>query len=139
MILVSMLFLSCDNDDYPHAEIPSVVLNEFHAHYPNATDIEFIKVGRDYEVDFEIDGIDAGALISSEGILIKEKKEISVEKFPLGVQKALDKLGKNKIGNPEIVKTRKDSFYQVQVKRFGLDRRVVLDRTGKELEEKYWD
>lgn len=140
MVPIGLLFLSCDNDDYPHAEIPSIVLNEFFAHFPNALDVDFEKNGLNYEVDFEINEIDRGAIISAEGILIKEKKEVQMREIPLEVQNGLEKFEKNKIGELEIVKTLNDTFYQVQLKRFGFDKKIILDKAGKEnKEESFWD
>lgn len=140
MILVGLLFLSCDNDDYPYAEIPSVVLNELFAHFPNATDVDFKNTGLNYEVDFEINGKDAGALITEEGILIKEKKEVRVQEVPQEVLNSLKRFGKDKLADFEIVRSVEDSVYQVRVKRFGFDKKIVLDKTGKENKEvSFWD
>ena len=51
--MISLGFLSCDSDDYPHTEVPSVILNKFWIHFPNATDVEFTKSGEIFEVEFE--------------------------------------------------------------------------------------
>ena len=139
MILMGMLLFSCDNDDYPHAEIPSVVLNEFWSHFPKASDVEFAKTGDDYMVDFEWNGNDAGVVIAPAGVVIKEKMEISFEELPAGVKQALGKFRKNKIGDIEIVKINDNTFYQVEIKQFWLDKRIVLDTTGKEENKlSYW-
>src|SRR5690606_17347067 len=86
MILMGILLFSCDNDDYPHAAIPSVVLNEFWSHFPKASDVEFTKTGDDYMVDFEWNGNDAGVVIAPAGVVIKEKMEISFEELPARVK-----------------------------------------------------
>jgi len=137
---MGMLLISCDNDDYIHAQIPSVVLNEFWSHFPEASDVEFTKTGIDYEVDFKWKGNDAGVVIAPDGVGIKEKIEISYEELPAGVQHALGKYGKNKIGDVDIVKINDDNFYQVEVKQFWFDKRIVLDNSGKEDKTiTYWD
>lgn len=132
VILVASLVFSCDNDDYPHSEVPSVILNEFWTQFPDASDVEFKRMGENYEVEFELNGIDAGAFIAPSGNLIKEKKEILLEEFPAEVQNVLKKYGRKKIDNTERVITDQGIYYQAQVKRFWLDTKLVLDETGKE-------
>lgn len=137
-MLAGILFFSCDNDDYPYSGIPSIVLNEFWAHFPTATDVEFIKAGEDYEVDFEMSGKDAGAVIAHSGILVKEKQEIPFEQLPAEIQNALLEYGKDKIEDPEIIKSKDKVFYQVKIKRFLMDEKVVLDKWGKTAPHDYW-
>jgi len=132
MILIVVTLLSCDSDDYPYADIPSVVLNEFWSHFPDAKDVDFIKTGEDYEVDFELNGDDAGAVITPEGIVIREKKEVSFNELPGAVQQALAVFDKNKLGDIEIIQIPDDTYYQVEVKRFWVDKKMVFDKTGEE-------
>ncbi len=139
-MLVSLLLLSCDSDDYPYAEVPSVVLNEFWAQYPNAKDAEFKKSEEDHEVEFELFGKDHSAVISASGNILKEKKEIEWNELPPAVQQTLQKeYGEKKIEDPEWVKLGQEILYQVEVKRFFRDERVVLNRAGKpDPELNYW-
>lgn len=135
-----LTLLSCDNDDYPYADIPSVVLNEFWSHFPDAKDVDFNKIGEDYEVDFELNGNDAGAVITAEGIVIREKKEISFDELPAAVQEALNDLEKNKPGDIEVIQLPEDTYYQIELKRFWFDKKIVFDKTGEENKTlKYWD
>ncbi|MCC8360406.1 hypothetical protein [Salinimicrobium sediminilitoris] len=140
LVLMSFVLLSCDDDDYPYAEVPSVVLNEFWTQYPDGTDPEFNSIGEDYEVDFEINGNDYSALFSTSGNILKEKKEITWNKLPIEVQEALQKnYGQKKIEDPEWVRQGEDIYYQAEVKRFFLDEDIVLDAAGRlDSERKFW-
>lgn len=131
-MLVAYLIFSCDNDDYPYSEVPSIILNEFWTQFPDASDVEFKRKGENYEIEFEMNGIDAVASISPSGKLIKEKREILFEEFPAEVQKGLEKYGRKKINNSERVKTEHEIYYQAQVQQLWLDTKLVLDETGKE-------
>lgn len=139
-MLAGILFYSCDNDDYPHSAVPSIILNEFGIQFPSATDVEFTEVGKNYIVDFEMKGKDAGAVIAPSGTILKVKQEISFEQLPVEIQDALFKYGAGKTENPEVVKTIDEVYYQAQVKRLWFDKKVVLDNTGKENTSfSYWD
>ena len=140
VLVVGSLLYSCDNDDYPFAEIPSVVLNEFKTEFPNATDIEFTSSGKNFEVDFEVGGKDSKVFIAPPGTILKEKKEISWNELPPVVRQTLKKkFGENKINDPELVKSDGTIYYQVQVNKFLFEKNVVLDKTGKEITAlKYW-
>lgn len=125
--------LSCDDDDYPFSEVPSVVLNSFRTEYPDATDAEFSKEGENYEVEFEIAGNDNAALINPSGNILKEKKEIPWDSIPAEVREKLDnEYGKKDIKDPELVRTGEEIHYQAEVERFLTDEKVVLDKTGKQ-------
>lgn len=140
VLLVSLLLLSCDSDDYPYAEVPSVVLNEFWAQYPRAQDAEFSHKVGGYEVDFELNGKDHSAVIDPSGRILKEKKEIAWKELPAKVQQALQKeYGEKKIEDPEWVKLGEEILYQVEVKRFFRDERIVLNTAGKpDPDLNYW-
>ena len=140
VVLVSLVMFSCDDDDYPYAEVPSVVLNEFWTQYPDGTDADFNMVGEDYEVDFEIDGNDHSAVISTSGNILNEKKEIAWDELPPEVQQTLQKeYGEKKIEDPEWVKMGQEIYYQAEVSRFFLDKNIVLNAAGKiEPDQVYW-
>ena len=132
--------LSCDNDDYPYADIPSVVLNEFWSQYPDATDAEFSEVGEEYEVDFEVNKIDQAALISPSGELLKEKVEIEWNDLPAGVQQTLERdYDRRKIEDPEKIGDGGEIYYQVEVDHFFRNEKLVLDASGNiDPNLKYW-
>ncbi len=126
------MLLSCDDDDYPYAEVPSVVLNEFWAEYPKATDAEFNQVGETYEVEFEIGDNDHKALFDSSGSILKRKWEIPWSALPPAVQETLQqKYGEKDIKDPEVVRTGKETYYQAEVSRFFSNEEVVLNEAGK--------
>lgn len=131
LYLVILLFLSCDSDDYPHSETPSVVLNEFYAEFPNATEVEFRKAGENYEVEFELKEKDSEAILAPQGAILKEKREISWDSLPAEVRQVLEKQYNEQEVNPELVLTGDSVYYQVQIERFLTDKEVVLDETGK--------
>ncbi|MCY2687998.1 PepSY-like domain-containing protein [Salinimicrobium sp. TH3] len=132
LILLSNLLLSCDDDDYPYAEVPSVVLNEFWAEYPKATDAEFSQFQETYEVEFEIGDNDYKALFDSSGSILKKKREISWSSLPPAVRNSLRKqYGEKDIKDPEVLRTGDKTFYQAEVRRFFSNEKVVLNEAGK--------
>jgi len=131
LLLLSIFLLSCDNDDYPYAEVPSVVRNAFWTQYPDAADAKFIKLGENYEVEFEINEEDGSAVVSPSGNIIKEKREIEWNDLPAAVQQTLtETYGQKKIENPELVRVDEENHYQVEVSRFFIDEEIVLNAAG---------
>lgn len=135
------LFISCDDDDYPYANLPSVVLNGFRAEFSDAKDIEFKKTGEHYEVEFEIDQDDAAAMLDSTGTILKERREVSWKDLPSQIQISLDsEFGKEKIEDPEIITVGDKVYYQVQIQQFLMDKKLVFDANGKpDASLEYWD
>jgi len=138
-VFVILVFLSCDNDDETYFNIPSVVQNAFLAEFPNSTDIKIRKSGENYEVDFEVDGKNARAFIAPEGNILREKKEVSLKALPPEIKDSLKKFGENRIKDPELIKSGNEIYYQAQIKRFFLNKKIVLDQSGREdTAMKYW-
>ena len=140
LIFAGLLLLSCDSDDYPHSEIPSVVLNKLRAEYPDAKNAEFSEVGENYEVEFEINGKDSKVLINASGNILKEKKEISWNDLPVEVRETLQTEYKvENIEDTEQVTSGGKIYYQAEVGRFLVDEEVALDKTGKrDTKINYW-
>lgn len=131
-IVLGSLLLSCNNDDLPYAEVPSVVVNKLLAEYPHARDPDFRQSGENYEVEFEIKEKDHEALISPEGKLVGQKKEISWTALPSEVQETLRKeYGEKDIKDVELVTIGEEVYYQAEVKRFLADEKIVLNNAGE--------
>lgn len=123
--------MSCDDDDYPYSEIPSVVLNKFWAEYPGATDVSFIQVDKNYEIEFELNGKEAKTIIASPGDILKEKKEVSWSALPPAARASLEKdFEKKEMEDVEVINTGKNSHYQVTIDGLFRDKQVVLDSAG---------
>lgn len=140
-LLCCGLLFSCDQDDYPNADIPSVVLNKFRSNYPEASDIEWQQINGNYEVDFEVHGTDGKLLIEASGDILKNKQEISLEMLPRPVIYVLEEeFGKEKIDDPEVVTTKDISYYQVAISQFIFDKELVIDEQGVIMDSvSYWD
>ena len=138
--LISLVLLSCDNDDYPYAEVPSVILNQFWSQYPDATDAEFIRIDKEYEVKFEINRVEHSAVINSSGNILQEKKDIEWKELPPAVQQTLQKeYGQKKMEDLERVKSAEENYYQAEVCRIFIDKKIVLNAGGViEENRKYW-
>lgn len=140
IFLLSGLLLSCDNDDYPYSKVPSVVLNKLRVEYPNAREVDFELQNENYEAEFEIEGDDYNVLIDPLGNIIAEKTEITWEALPAEVQQKLEnEFGRNKIEDPELVKIGEEIHFQVEVKRFLIDDKLVLNESGNQAKDlSYW-
>ena len=138
--MVVLVLLSCNDDDYPYAEVPSVILNQFWSQYPDATDAEFNEIDSGYEVDFEISGVDHSAVFNSSGMILKEKKEIEWNELPPAVRQILQKeYGQKKMEDLARVKIGEENYYQAEVSRFIVDEKIVLNAAGKmNLNLDYW-
>lgn len=109
--------------------------------YPKARDLDFESRKGNYEAEFEIEGDDFNVLINPLGNIISEKTEISWEALPAQVREKLDlEYGRKKIKDPELVRTGENIHFQVEVKRFLIDDKIVLDESGNRDENlSYWE
>lgn len=140
-VFFGALFISCNDDDYPYSNLPSVIMNGFRAEFSNAKHIEFKRIGKLYEVEFEIDYNDAAAMMDSTGTILRERREVTWKELPAEIQIFLDsEFGKEKIDDPEIITAGDEVYYQAQVNRFLMDKKLVLDANGNlDTSLEYWD
>ena len=139
--LFTLLLCSCDSDDNIHTEIPSVVLNAFHGHFPEAAEAEWQKRDSLFEVDFELAEVDHSALINPEGSIVGKKKDISLNEIPATVISGLTRnFERSDLGDPELVERNGRSFYQLELEKILFDKKIVLDETGKIITNlPYWE
>ena len=140
-VFLGVFFISCHDDDYPYANLPSVVMNGFRAEFSNAKNIEFKRIGKLYEVEFEVAQNDAAVMMDSTGTILRERREVTWKDLPAEFRIYLDsEFGKEKIDDPEMIIAGDKVHYQVQVNRFFLDKELVLDANGNpDASLEYWD
>lgn len=139
--VIFALLVSCNDDDYPYADIPSVALNKFRSNQPDAKDVSWKKVGEDYEVDFEVGEVEMKLLISTTGDILRQKRDIDVIDLPPRVMQYLDReFGKENIEDPQSLTAGGLKYYQVEIDRLFFDKEIVIDNNGNLLESvSYWD
>lgn len=124
--------ISCDNDDSPNVETPSVVLNTFQSEFPEAMDVEWEEINDEYEVEFEIENIDHTAILSSNGNLIKYKYDILLSELPEPVNNTINaSYDLNEIDDTKILKIDGETYYQVEFEKNLMDDKVVFNATGE--------
>lgn len=133
-IFAGGLLVSCDSDDSPNVDTPSVTLNSFQSEFPNAKDVEWEELQNgDYEAEFEINRIDHKALLNKEGNLIKYKYEILASELPELVNNAIDSnYDRSQLDDTEILKIDGKTFYQVEFDQIPMDKHVIFNEAGEE-------
>lgn len=131
-MLVAGLMISCDADDNPNVETPSVVLNTFQSNFPNALDIEWEKARENFEVEFELDQIEHTALLSSDGMLIKYKYDMLLSELPETVRQYLKaNYETNEIDDVEALNVDESVYYQVEIDKILSSDKVILNSNGE--------
>jgi len=130
--ILAAMFISCDNDDSPNVETPSVVLNTFQREFPDATDLEWEKLQQDYKVEFEVDNIDHTAILSTDGNLLKFKYDILISELPGPITAIINtNYESNEIDDTEILIIDGVTYYQVEFERTLKDEQVVFNVSGE--------
>ncbi|WP_298247784.1 hypothetical protein [uncultured Christiangramia sp.] len=131
-VILAAMSISCDNDDSPNVETPSVVLNTFQREFPDATDVEWEKLQQDYEVEFEVDNIDHTAILSNDGNLLKYKYDILISELPGPITAIINtNYESNEIDDTEILIIDGVTYYQVEFERTLKDEQVVFNVSGE--------
>lgn len=141
--VLALSFGSCSSDDdaTPINEIPNGVTAAFKAEFPKATDVEYVQLGTDHEVEFDVENVDHKALYSQDGKLIRHKYDIRLAQLPEAIKKTVVTDFENKsIDDTEILMQNGLTFYQVELDKEPNDLQLVFNKDGAQvLEVAYWD
>ncbi|KQB43796.1 DUF2874 domain containing protein [Flavobacterium daejeonense] len=87
---VLAIFSFTNAQDLAQNNVPSIIVNQFNAHFPKATDIDWEMDGTNYKVDFETNwNTDHEIWYNSKGKIIRHKEDISEAKLPKAVKNTL--------------------------------------------------
>ena len=127
--------------DIPESQVPEAVRNAFVREYANPIDVDWEKERGNFEVDFELGGLDHVALFNPDGQLLKAKKDIREADLPSAVrQRIADDHAKFTIDDVDELTVEGRVYYQVELDGRFRDRKVVYAGDGQEAKDvKYWD
>jgi uncharacterized membrane protein YkoI len=106
------------------AEVSDEVKTALNKAYPNATDVEWDKEGKDFEASFENGDEELSVVFDAIGNILETEKEIEFTELPEVVKAALE--GK-KISEAAIITKNGKTFYEAEVA--GKD--LIFDENGK--------
>jgi hypothetical protein len=141
ILTLSVMGTSLMAQDLPASKVPSVVTNAFTQEYANPTDVDWEKKRKNFEVDFEVDGVDHKALYSAEGQLLMTKRDLPETDLPAAInQKIAADYSGYTIDDVDQVMAEGKTYYQVELDGTLRDRKLVFTEDGQEAKGvKYWD
>lgn len=138
LLSVTMLFLMklSFGQDLAYSEVPEKILKEFKQAFPDAKDVSWEKKRDLYEVEFEVGfwNNDRTAWYDQQGKRVKYKADIGKKELPEAVLNAIQKNYKYYwIKDIEQYVAEGKTTYEVELKSFTKDWKVVFDPSGEEL------
>ena len=122
--------------DIPQSQVPSLVINNFHKTFPNASDAEWEQQGDLYKVEFETGllSTDHDAWYDKAGKLTEHKEEISKRDLP---QKVLTTIKRDfndyRIDDVKKITKGNSIAYTLELKSFTEELKVAFDANGNVL------
>ena len=141
ILTLSVMGSSLMAQDIPASQVPTAVSNAFTQEYANPTDVDWEKKKKNFEVDFEVDGIDHKALYSADGQLLMTKRDLREGDLPPAVtQKITADYGNYDIDDVDELIVEGTTYYQVELDGTLRDRKLVFSEDGQEARKvKFWD
>lgn len=138
---VMMSFILLQDRDIAASDVPRSVMEAFNTTFPDASDVEWEKKGKEFEADFEIKNIDYSARFSAQGKLVMQKNDILVLDMPNAVSNAIEKeYNGYHIDDVEKIEMDGKEYFQVELDGKMRDRKVVYTADGNKANKvKYWD
>jgi uncharacterized membrane protein YkoI len=104
-------------------KVPVAVKTAFAKAYPNAKEAKWDKENSDFEASFKNQSDELSVLFDAKGKVLETEKEVTLDKLPAAVQKALK--GK-KVKEAAIIEKEGKTFYEAEVG--GKD--LLFDKSG---------
>jgi len=141
ILMLSIMGSSLMAQDIPASKVPSVVTNAFTQEYTNPTDVDWEKKRKNFEVDFEVDGVDHKALYTAEGRLLMTKRDLRETDLPAAInQKIAADYSGYTIDDVDQVMAEGKTYYQVELDGTLRDRKLVFTEDGQEEKKfKFWE
>ena len=143
LTVLALGFTSCSSDDDSTltGQTPNAVTTAFNLKFPTATDVEYIQIGTDYEVDFDINTVDHEALFTSDGNLVKYKYDILLSAVPQAIKTTVELDFENRmIDDTEILVIDSVNYYQLELEKQPNDDKFVFNADGTvNTNIVYWD
>ncbi|MEH6307143.1 PepSY-like domain-containing protein [Olivibacter sp. CPCC 100613] len=120
--------------DIQASQVPSVVINNFHKSFSNASDVEWKLQGDLFKVEFETGFLstDHDAWYDKGGKLIEHKEEISKNDLPSAVRTTIKKDYNNyRVDDVKKVTKGKQVVYTLELKSVREELKVAFDANGK--------
>lgn len=119
--------------EIPANQVPSIVLNAFKKDFSEARDVEWEKMGDQYQVEFETGwSTDHEVWFAANGTMTRHEEEISKKALPKAVVNALSAEFKGfAIDDLKRITTPENVTYQVEADGRSQDWKVTLDQSGK--------
>ncbi len=136
-ILLSALLLAgsitiAQGKDIPASQVPSVIVNQFNADFPKASDIDWEVKDNVYKVDFQIGWFkDIEAWYSAQGTQVKVNEELSKKELPKAIITALEKNYKlYKIEEIDKITQDNKTTYKIEVEKQEDERTLYFNENG---------
>lgn len=139
--IVMMSFVLLQDRDISARDVPRPVMKAFNSTFPDASDVEWEKKGKEYEADFEIQNIDYSARFSAQGNLVMQKNDVLVLDIPDAVNSTIEnEYAGYHIDDVEKIEIEGREYFQVELDGKMRDRKVVFSADGNKANTvKYWD
>ncbi len=132
LILFSVPFFASGQKIHK-GDVPSLIINSFHQHFPLAYDAEWNKEQEIYKVEFET-GVrrnDHSVWFDSLGKIIKHKEEISKSKLPEDVLLKLTSEFKDyRVSDVKRIIEKDETVYTLELKKAYEEWKVSFDKSG---------
>ncbi|QMU29087.1 PepSY-like domain-containing protein [Adhaeribacter radiodurans] len=133
ILFSNTVFLACSQDIAPE-KVPAIVKNAQQVKFPDATEVEWEKKPKGYEVEFNIGLTDYTALITSAGKITYYEQEIQANELPAPITAIIQKqfAGYTVDGNDlDKITNNGEFFYRVDLEKNHRDITRVFSATGK--------
>ncbi|MFZ6664615.1 PepSY-like domain-containing protein [Peijinzhouia sedimentorum] len=132
-IIAIGVFSVCKAQDIPQSQVPSIILNQFNAQFPDATDIAWEMERKQYKVEFETGwNKDHELWFDINGSVIKHKEEITKEELPTEIKSKINNDFKGySIDDLERISEQGSILYKMELNSlFRQDWKMVFDKAG---------
>ncbi|WP_224996742.1 hypothetical protein [Cesiribacter sp. SM1] len=135
LIILSVLFVSCDNETAPE-NVPEAVKSGLQAQFPDVRVLEWEALNQNYAAEFNIDNIPYEVLVSREGKILKYKYDILESELPEAVRATIRReYSEVPIADTEVLVYEGKKYYQAHFDDELRDYWLVFSEDGQRVDQ----
>ena len=137
MLFFAALLLFACNGGFMKQDVPEELTAKIMSTFPNAQDLDWEKVGENFEAEFEVNKVDYTALLSPSGEIIMYKYDVPETGFPEAIRTNISQnYNGMKADDYEMLVIDGAEYYQVELDNLG----KVFSADGREQTQvTYWE
>ena len=136
-VIMILFFNSCEKNIIKSGTVPNTIKSAFQSEHQSAKQVEWMKEGENFEVEYKENGLEKSILYDAQGNILETETEIIVsELLPAITDYIRQNYSDYKIEEASKEESQESTFFELEIEGNNQEIEVLFDSNGKFIEQK---